>query len=299
LTKGYSGAQGKSWTVAPDFLAWSEPSRLAVSHCAAKLPRGQAIATLEQAVEMRDVAETGGKGDFGDGLATRAAIEQIARARNNPLLIDVLAHRVVGCRKQAVHIAFGAAESRSQCCRAELGIVTVTIYIFKHHRQQHGDMHALRRAIGEDFWRMRNQIDHVRADRRRGLWELTITQAEFGVAGERSGESTAGFGRGQVEPRALHQPLRQKLSRYGKAEQFEVTAVGDLERLRRIRKRQIPRRTDLLVATLRGTSQPFELEVDKAEIIRAQSNVRSEAKYRVPRGCDQRYFYRSGINPQD
>ena len=126
---------------------------------------------------------------------------------------------------------------------------------------------------------------------------MTITQAEFGIAGERSGESAAGFGRGQAEPWALEQHFRQKPSRHGKAEQFEVVAVGDLERLCRIRKRQITRRTDLFVAALRGTSQPFELEVDKAEVIRAQSNVRSEAKHSVPRGCDQRYFHRSGINP--
>jgi len=53
------------------------------------------------------------------------------------------------------------------------------------------------------------------------------------------------------------------------------------------------------MTALRGTPQPFELEVDKAEIIRAQSNVRSEAKHGVPGGGDQRYLYRSGINPRD
>ena len=77
---------------------------------------------------------------------------------------------------------------------------------------------------------MRNQIDHVRTDQRRDFGALTITQAEFGIAGERSGESTAGFGRGQVEPRAIKQPFRQQSSRDGKAKQFEVVAVGDLER---------------------------------------------------------------------
>jgi hypothetical protein len=39
--------------------------------------------------------------------------------------------------------------------------------------------------------RIRNQIDHVRADQRRGLWKLAITQAGFGAAGEGSGESAA------------------------------------------------------------------------------------------------------------
>ena len=248
---------------------------------------------------MRDVAETGGKGDFGNSLAIRVAIEQIARTRNNPLLVDVLANRAAGCRKQAVYIAFGTAKSRSQCCRAELRIVTVTIDMVKHHRQQHGDMHALRRRIGKNFRRMRNQIDHVRANQCRGFWWLTITQGEFGIACKCSGESTAGLGLGQGEPRPLEQPFGQERPRYGKAEQSEVMAVGDLERLCRIRKRQIARCSDLLVAALCGTSQPFELEVDKAKIIRAQGDVRSQAKHGMPRGCDQRYLYRSGINPRD
>ena len=116
---------------------------------------------------------------------------------------------------------------------------------------------------------MRNQIDHVRADRRRGFCELTTTQAEFRITSERSGESTAGFGRGQVEPRAIKQPFRQQSSRDGKAEQFEVVAVGDLERLGRIRKRQVAGRTDLFLTALRGSAQAFEREVDKAEIVGA------------------------------
>src|ERR1700732_5262035 len=160
-------------------------------------------------------------------------------------------------------------------------------------------MHALHGHIAENFRRVRNQIDHVRTDQRRSFWELTITQAEFGIASESSGESTAGFVRRQVEPRPIKQPFRQESPRYGKAEQFEVVAVGDLERLCCIRKRQVTGRTDLFVTALRGTPQPFELEVDKAEIIRAQSNVRSKAKHGVPRGCDQRYLYRSCFNPRD
>jgi len=175
----------------------------------------------------------------------------------------------------------------------------VTIDMVQHHRHQHGDMRALHGHVGENFWRMRNQIDHVRADQRRGFWELAITQTEFGIAGEGSGESTAGFGCGQVEPRAIEQPFRQQSSRYGKAEQFEVVAVGDLEWLCCIRKRQVTGRTDLFVTALRGTPQPFELEVDKAKIVRAQGDVRSEAKHGVPGGGDQRYLDRSGINPRN
>ena len=98
---------------------------------------------------------------------------------------------------------------------------------------------------------------------------MTTTQAEFRITSERSGESTAGFGRGQVEPRAIKQPFRQQSSRDGKAEQFEVVAVGDLERLGRIRKRQVAGRTDLFLTALRGSAQAFEREVDKAEIVGA------------------------------
>jgi hypothetical protein len=168
----------------------------------------------------------------------------------------------------------------------------------KHHRQQHRDMQAIRGRVSENFRRMRNQIDHVRADQRRG-WELTATQTELGIAGERSGKCTAGFGRGQVEPRMIQQPFWQQLPRDGKAEQFEVVAVGDLEGLCRIGKRQVTGRTDLFVAALRGTPQPFELKVDKAKIVRARGNVRSEAKHGVPGGCDQRYVNRSRINPRN
>ncbi len=145
---------------------------------------------------------------------------------------------------------------------------------------------------------MRNQIDYVGADQGRGF-RLIITQAEVGIAGERSGESTAGFGLGKAELRPLKQPFRQQAPRHGKAEKFEVAAVGDLERLCRIRNGQITRRTDLFATALRGTPQPFELEVDKAEIIRAQGNVRSKPKHGMPGGRDPRYLDRSGINPRD
>jgi hypothetical protein len=53
------------------------------------------------------------------------------------------------------------------------------------------------------------------------------------------------------------------------------------------------------MTALRGTPHPFELEIDKAKIVRAQSDVRSEAKHGVPGGGDQRYLDRSGINPRN
>ena len=58
----------------------------------AKFPRGQTIAALEQAVEMRDVAEACAKGDFGNGLVSRIVIKKLARAAGNPLLVDVFAY---------------------------------------------------------------------------------------------------------------------------------------------------------------------------------------------------------------
>src|SRR5258708_18274688 len=109
---------------------------------------------------------------------------------------------------------------------------------------------------------MRNQIDHVRADRRRGFCELTTTQAEFRITSEPSG-------RGQVEPRAIKQPFRQQSSRDRKAEQLEAVAVGDLERLGRVRKRQVARRTDLFFTPLRGTPPPLRLGSGKTKNSRA------------------------------
>ena len=53
------------------------------------------------------------------------------------------------------------------------------------------------------------------------------------------------------------------------------------------------------MTALRCTPQPFELEIDEAKIVRAQSDVRSEAKHGVPGGGDQRYLNRSGINPRN
>jgi len=120
---------------------------------------------------------------------------------------------------------------------------------------------------------MRNQIDHVRADRRRGFCELTTTQAEFRITSEPSG-------RGQVESRAIKHPFRQHSSRDRKAEQFEVVAVGDLERLGRIRKRQVADRTDLFLTALRGTPHPFELEIDKGH-----SGSRPEPVFRTASPC--------------
>ena len=192
---------------------------------------------------MRDVAESRSKGDLGDRLVSGISIKKLACAGGNPLRVEVLSHRATCCRKQTVYVAFRATESCGQCCSALLRVVAVTIDMVKHHRQQDGSMHALRGHIRQNFWRARNELGYVRADQCRGSWELRTTQAEFGVAGERSGESAAGFGRGQVESRAIQQRCRQQSSRYSKAEQFEVVAVGYLERLSRIRKRQVTGRS--------------------------------------------------------
>ena len=77
---------------APDFLAWSEPDGSVSGHRPTKFARSRTVAALEQAVEMRDVAETRGKGDFGNGLVSRVVIEKPLRTRGNPLLVDMFAH---------------------------------------------------------------------------------------------------------------------------------------------------------------------------------------------------------------
>jgi hypothetical protein len=53
------------------------------------------------------------------------------------------------------------------------------------------------------------------------------------------------------------------------------------------------------VTALRVSPQPFELKVKKAKIVRAQGNVRSEAKHGMPGGLDQRYPDRTSIYPRN
>src|SRR5712671_1525174 len=103
-------------------ISWRGVNQSSACGGAAKLPRGQSIATLEQAVEMRNVAESRGKGDLGNGLVSRIPIEKLARAHGNPLLVEVLSHRATSCCKQTVHIAFGATKSCGQCCGTQLRV---------------------------------------------------------------------------------------------------------------------------------------------------------------------------------
>src|SRR5579864_835001 len=124
-----------------------------------------------------------------------------------------------------------------------------------------------------------------------------VGQADFRIAGECLGERPAGFGPGQTEPRTIEQRLRQQPSRYGEAEELEVVAVGDLERLRRIRHCKVARCTGLLVVALRSAPKSLELEIDEAQIVGAAGNVRSETKHRVTRCRHQRYLDRSGVSP--
>jgi len=109
----------------------------------------------------------------------------------------------------------------------------------------------------------------MRTDECGELRKTALAKAEFGIAGKRSGKGSAGFGRRQVEPWPIEQPFRQQLPRDRKAKQFEIAAIGDLKRLRRIGKRQVARCADLFVAALRGSAEAFELKVDEAKIVRA------------------------------
>src|SRR5258706_16299052 len=118
---------------------------------------------------------------------------------------------------------------------------------------------------------MRNQIDHVRADRRRGFCELTTTQAEFRITSEPSG-------RGQVEPRAIKQPFRQQSSRDRKAEQFEAVAVGDVERLGRLPELGVGVVPELFFLALGALAPPLDVEVAQTKILLDPGDLRNKAK---------------------
>jgi hypothetical protein len=85
-------------------------------------------------VEVRDVAKSGGEGDLRDRPATTREIEQVSRADEDTLLVDVFADRTARSREQPVYVARRAVEFRRKSGRAEVGIVAVTIDIVEHHR---------------------------------------------------------------------------------------------------------------------------------------------------------------------
>jgi hypothetical protein len=60
--------QGQSWIAVQDFLALRELSGRRC-HSPVKLTRGCAIAALEQAVEVRNIARAAGEGDLRMGKA--------------------------------------------------------------------------------------------------------------------------------------------------------------------------------------------------------------------------------------
>ena len=72
-----------------------------------KLAGASAIAALEQPVEMRNVPKARSKCDFGDRPVLRI-VEQMARADENPRLVDMLANRAACPGKQLVHVTLGA-----------------------------------------------------------------------------------------------------------------------------------------------------------------------------------------------
>ena len=86
-------------------------------HGLAKLGRSRAIAALEQAVEVRNVAEPGCEGDLRNRPATTRAIEQISPAEENTLLVDVFADRTAcscehPCSAASGEVPAGNSDSR-------------------------------------------------------------------------------------------------------------------------------------------------------------------------------------------
>jgi hypothetical protein len=66
------------------------------------------------------------------------------------------------------------------------------------------------------------------------------------------------------------------LSGYGNTEYLKIVSVYDLKRLRRIYDGKVRRPVDLLVVTLRIATNPFQLQIDKAQVVLALRNVRPQ-----------------------
>jgi hypothetical protein len=63
---------------------------------------------------------------------------------------------------------------------------------------------------------------------------------------------------------------------YGNTKYLKIVSVYDLKRLRRIYDGKIPRPVDLLVVTLPIATNPFQLQIDKTQVVFALRNVRPQ-----------------------
>jgi hypothetical protein len=119
----------------------------------------------------------------------------------------------------------------------------------------------------------------------------------LGVTGKRSRKRSAHFGGRQRQPRPFEEAGWQEFSGNRKAEQFEVSAVGDLERLGGIHHREISGSADLLVAALRVPAYSSQLEVYETEIIAASRDMRAKAQNCVLARSDPGHRYRGSVGP--
>ena len=107
------------------------------------------------------------------------------------------------------------------------------------------------------------------------------TKTQLRMSRECPGQRPAGLGRRQPQPRPLCEIARKQLSRYRKAEQTEIPAVRNFERLRGVDDCQISRSADLLMAALGVATDAIELEIDKIHIAEAARDVRAQTHHHV------------------
>nr|WP_245303538.1 hypothetical protein [Pseudorhodoplanes sinuspersici] len=169
--------------------------------------------------------------------------------------------------------------------------------VVQHHRHQDGRIQPSGWFFLDRARRMAHQIDDVRTACRQQDIRHVGGETEFGVAGKRSRQRPADFRGGQREPRPLAEATWQKLSGNRKAEQFEVSTIGDFERLRGIYHREIARSADLLVAALFVPAYSSQLQVYETQIVAASRDMRGKSQNGVFAGGDAGHRYRGSIGP--
>jgi len=103
---------------------------------------------------------------------------------------------------------------------------------------------------------------------------LPILSLRYTKAGLRDGNWRSNYDLYQ-EP-AIIADQESKLSGYGNTEYLKIVSVYDLKRLHRIYDGKVRRPVDLLVVTLRIATNPFQLKIDKAQVVFALRNVRPQ-----------------------
>ena len=256
-----------------------------------------AVDAFEQPVEMRDIPKARGECYVCDGPL--GLDQQIADARGDAPVVDMLADRTAGRCKQLVDVALRATKRSRQCGRGEIAFAAAMLDVVQHHRHQYGSIQPPGRSFLDRARRMAHQIDDVRTACRQQDVRYLRGEAEFCVAGKRSRKCPADFRGGQRQPWPFEEAAWQKLSGNRKAEQFEVSTIGDLERLRGIHYCKIARSADLLVTALRVPADSSQLEVYEAQIVAASRDMRGKPENRVFARGDAGHRYRVSVGSRD